>query len=608
MFFFFNFRKYLYVTSSFKETFKNEVKKAEEAVKIAEFILKEAQIKVNYTDGTSLSSPTKDVLQKALEDVKAKHKILQEKRRLGAGVVGIVNIPLEIMEPSHNKQEFLNVKEYNHLLKVMGQYLVQYCKDTGISNRNLTLFWNEFGYQNNKDTERSLDSVQYQRRQAMAIPFIIQCDLCLKWRILPPSTDYEEKECFDIWICANNPNLLENSCHQTEHLPSIPLGTMSTVSPSKNEKEKQLQESVQRYQNRLAEQHRQPQFIPTSRITEFTTTCQTSAPKLSDNPRGGKRSTEGSDSDIEYVSETKITKKSMQKKVKPQQWRHPAALLENVKLAKRPQASSWEMKRKKSQNLMQECKTLTEVKTVNSDLNIIQVLDKSDTDVSLKQENKEASLMKKEKQELCCDILEIKRNSSSPNWESMPVEDLNPSSGNKARVSVSGGCKVASSLTESSQRASVKETVRKLTSNLREILLYFFPEYQVPSELGHTSLEELIGNSELEQCPEKTNKKLKMCFNQIQDVYMAQYEKKLKRKMQSIIYDANRRGVVNEVSLVQCEEKRKTTEDKLNNLRIKLAVLLKKLQLGGPAGDLEQIDSYLEVLLKEDNLFQKTFK
>lgn len=60
---------------------------------------------------------------------------------------------------------------------------------------------------------------------------------------------------------------------------------------------------------------------------------------------------------------------------------------------------------------------------------------------------------------------------------------------------------------------------------------------------------------------------------------MAQYEKKLKRKMQSIIYDANRRGVVNEVSLVQCEEKRKTTEDKLNNLRIKLAVLLKKLQL-----------------------------
>lgn len=59
--------------------------------------------------------------------------------RLGAGVIGIVNIPLEVMEPSHNKQEFLNVQKYNHLLKVMGQYLVQYCKDTGISEYSMAI-------------------------------------------------------------------------------------------------------------------------------------------------------------------------------------------------------------------------------------------------------------------------------------------------------------------------------------------------------------------------------------------------------------------------------------------------------------------------------------
>nr|KAF6475244.1 MORC family CW-type zinc finger 1 [Rousettus aegyptiacus] len=532
-------RKYLYVTSSFKGTFKNEVKKAEEAVKMAELILKEAQIKVNQPD-RSWSSPTKDVLQKAVEDVEAKHKILKEKRRelkkartlslffgvnienrsqagmfiysnnrlikmhekvgpqlklkslLGAGVVGIVNIPLEIMEPSHNKQEFLNVQEYNHLLKVMGQYLVQYCKDTGISNRNLTLFWNEFGYQNNKDREKSLDFIQYQKRQSMAIPFIIQCDICLKWRVLPSSTNHQEKEYFDIWICANNPNLLENSCHHTERLPSIPLGTMSTVSPSKNKKDKQLRESVQKYQNRLTEQ--QPQ-----------------------------------------------------------------------------------------------------------------VLDQSDTNISLKQEKKEVPFMKKEKQEPCSDTAEIKRHSSLLNWESVPMEDLDTSSGHKARVSVSGDCKVPSLLTKSSQSTSVKETVRKLTSNLWEILLYFFPEYQLSSEFSYTSVEELIASSELEQCPEQTNRKLKMCFYQIQNVYMVQYEKKLKRKIQSVIDDANRRGMINDISLVQCEKKRKITEDKLHNLRVKLAALLQKRQLGGPAGDLEQIDSYLEALLKEDNLlFQNT--
>lgn len=49
--------------------------------------------------------------------------------------------------------------------------------------------------------------------------------------------------------------------------------------------------------------------------------------------------------------------------------------------------------------------------------------------------------------------------------------------------------------------------------------------------------------------------------------------------MQSVIYDANRKGVSNEITLVQCENKRKITEDKLNNLRVKLATLLQKLQL-----------------------------
>uniref|UniRef100_A0A2I2ZIN5 MORC family CW-type zinc finger protein 1 n=1 Tax=Gorilla gorilla gorilla TaxID=9595 RepID=A0A2I2ZIN5_GORGO len=664
-------RKYLYVTSSFKGAFKDEVKKAEEAVKIAESILKEAQIKVNQCDRTSLSS-AKDVLQRALEDVEAKQKNLKEKQRelktartlslfygvnvenrsqagmfiysnnrlikmhekvgsqlklkslLGAGVVGIVNIPLEVMEPSHNKQEFLNVQEYNHLLKVMGQYLVQYCKDTGINNRNLTLFCNEFGYQNDIDVEKPLNSIQCQRRQAMGIPFIIQCDLCLKWRVLPSSTNYQEKEFFDIWICANNPNRLENSCHQIERLPSIPLGTMSTISPSKNEKEKQLRESVIKYQNRLAEQRPQ-ENTKTQKIRLLGDDLKhesLSSFELSASHRGQKRNIEETDSDVEYISETKIMKKSMEENMNSQQQRIPVALPENVKLAERSQrsqianittvwraqptegclknaqATSWEMKRKQSLNFVEECNVLTEDEN-KSDSDIILVSDKSNTDVSLKQEKKEIPLLNQEKQELCNDVLAMKRSSSLPSWKSLlnvPMEDVNLSSGHIARVSVSGSCKVASS-PASSQSTPVKETVRKLKSKLREILLYFFPEYQLPSELEEPAL-----SCELEQCPEQMNEKLKMCFNQIQNTYMVQYEKKIKRKLQSIIYDSNTRGIRNEISLGQCENKRKISEDKLKNLRIKLALLLQKLQLGGPEGDLEQIDTYLEALLKEDNL------
>lgn len=58
---------------------------------------------------------------------------------------------------------------------------------------------------------------------------------------------------------------------------------------------------------------------------------------------------------------------------------------------------------------------------------------------------------------------------------------------------------------------------------------------------------------------------------------MVQYEKNMKKKIQSIIYDGSRRAILNEVSLLHCEQKRKLTEDKLNNLHAKMAALLQKL-------------------------------
>ncbi|XP_034371468.1 MORC family CW-type zinc finger protein 1 [Arvicanthis niloticus] len=664
-------RKYQYTTSSFKGKLKTEVKKAEEAVKIAELLLKEVQVKVNQP--YSISSSAKDVLQKALEDVETKHKNLRQKQRalrkartlslffgvhiedkrqagmfiysnnrlikmyekvgpqlktkslLGAGVIGIVNIPLEIMEPSHNKQEFLNVQEYNHLLKVMGQYLIQYCKDTGISNRNLTLFWDEFKYQHSKDTDSSFESLQWQRRQAMAIPSILQCDLCLKWRVLPSPSSYQKKGFSDIWICANNLNNLENSCNQMEYLPSIPLGTMNRKPPSKDEQEKQLQESIQRYQDRLVEaQPQKSQLIVTRKIPEFKSSCLSSAPKEKSklgrikssggepsqgspssvefliSQRGQKRSPGDADSDVEFICMTKIPKKKNVKYLQPS---HAPTLLENLKLEDTAQVSSWEIKRRQSENLVQECKASTEIEASSRDPTVTVVWDKGNTKVSLKQEKEDVPLKKTDKQELCDDAPVAKGNSSALHWKSLPrvqMEDLSSHSGHKVS-SLNGACQFPSSLMPS-RSMSVEETARKLLCNLREILQYFVPEFQLSSEFECISVEKLITNPELERCPESINEKLKTCFKQIQNTYMAQYEKRLKRKMQSIVYEANRRELLNKVFLGQCELKRKRTEEKLSALRAKLALLLQKLQLGGPAGDLQQIDTYLEDLLKEDHL------
>ncbi|KAL8190773.1 UNVERIFIED_CONTAM: hypothetical protein K2H54_060913 [Gekko kuhli] len=164
---------------------------------------------------------------------------------LGAGAVGIVDLPLEVMEPTHNKQSFANVKQYNHLLKSMESYLVQYWKDVGISQKGELFFWNDFGYQGAKWNEKPSDSIQYKRRRAVEIPDIVQCDICLKWRLLSLDTDINNERHHDIWTCA------ENKCHVPENLPSIPLGTSPPSSRSLNGKEKLLVDSIQQCQTKL---------------------------------------------------------------------------------------------------------------------------------------------------------------------------------------------------------------------------------------------------------------------------------------------------------------------------------------------------------------------
>ncbi|XP_020855508.1 MORC family CW-type zinc finger protein 1 [Phascolarctos cinereus] len=665
-------RKYLYVTSSFKGASKNEVKKAEVAVKIAEQMAKEAQFKINKSIQSGLPS-AKDVLKKALEDAEVKQKMLKEKEKelrrpkklylifgvnienrsqdgmfiysnsrlikmhekvgpqlrpgslLGAGVVGIVNIPLEVMEPSHNKQGFLNIKEYNHLLKVMGLYLVQYWKDTGFSNRNPMLFWNEFGYQSNKWLEKPLNSTQYRRRQAKEIPFIIQCDLCLKWRVLPSADDYKKRENLDNWTCADNPNLLENSCHRPEQLPSFPLGTMKQVSTSENEKEKQLRDSVQRYQDKLAERSWNSHLVPASKTTEFLPGLQASAPKKCAKSRivpqrdsserdtwsssvvwsghlSQKRRRSRSSSTSSRVLEGKIPETTVRKKLKVKQSRRH---LENTKTSGSSQISSYEAERKPHQGFVKDAKIMIEDEDSSSGPDLIMFVDESDAVMTLKRE--EESMTNKglvsveDKLKLCADTPEIKQNSSPLNLESLSTDDLSPYPWKKEEGFMKED--VAISLVKPPQSTCVKETVVKLMAQLREILLYFQPYCKLSKDLDCKSMEELMAMCELENCPEKLNKKLQMCCDQIWSVYMVQYEKKVRRKMQSITQQANKTAMNNEAHHKQCKKQIKITEDKLKSLQAKVATLLSNWNLNTPSDDFEHIDSYIEALLNEENLF-----
>ncbi|XP_051846566.1 MORC family CW-type zinc finger protein 1-like [Antechinus flavipes] len=203
---------------------------------------------------------------------------------------------------------------------------------------------------------------------------------------------------------------------------------------------------------------------------------------------------------------------------------------------------------------------------------------------------KEETLMNKglvsvdDKPKLRADTPETKQNSSPLNSESLSADDLSTCPGQKERF-VKHECDVAVPFLKPSQSTCAKKTIEKLMAQLREILLYFHPHSKVSKDLDYKSLEEL------------------MAFFEIWSVYMVQYEKKIRRKMQSLTQQANKTAMNNEAHHKQCEKQIQITENKLKSLRVKVATLLSNWNMSTPSDDLEHIDSYIEALLNEENIF-----
>ncbi|XP_078416583.1 ATPase MORC2-like [Cetorhinus maximus] len=225
--------KYIYISKGFKIRASREVKEAELAVKIAEENMQEAKFKVKELEKTCdnnmeaqnrfklanahsrlLKSQRdvdrkKNLYQEKLRALKDPHKLtfifgvnIEERnldgmfiynnsrlikmyKRIGvqlnrmlrycSGVVGVVDVPSVMMEPTHNKQDFADAKEYHSLLRVMGQFLLQYWKDLGIAQMGVVKFWNEFGYSSTNWNLSPSNALQFKRRRAIEIQVIVQC-------------------------------------------------------------------------------------------------------------------------------------------------------------------------------------------------------------------------------------------------------------------------------------------------------------------------------------------------------------------------------------------------------------------------------------------------
>ncbi|XP_065279200.1 MORC family CW-type zinc finger protein 1 [Emys orbicularis] len=697
-------RMYPYVTSSFKGTAMKEIKKAEVDVKIAEQAVKEAKCQLKHLEESLLHEVNESaqlVLQDSLENAKRMCEKLEEKQRelrrpkklylifginienrsqdgmfiynnsrlvrmyekvgphlkqgsrFSSGAVGMVDVPLEVMEPTHNKQAFVNVKEYNHLLTSMEHYLIQYWKDIGISQKGVTSFWNAFGYLSDKWLEKPSDAIQYKRRRAVEIPALVQCDICLKWRVLSSPTDIENKDHCGIWTCEMIPGPLENKCNRPERLPSIPLGTLNRLSLSPNEKEKLLLDSIQRHQRKLENlQSQKSLLIKSHTVTQCGDSSGTllinkneSVQKTVSQRNAFHREPAPSSSCLDNCSRKQHVQKRgpkrwdisehrviSQKKARPRERQiPPVSLLEKDHRVSLVPLSE-------SQHMLLEKSEVAKIKKEDSDPEIIcgMVSEDETEDLSKCGESKEFLWLNKGsfggKQKQCdlqryiCfdqkDATKIKGNNlPSSKLESALAEDQEGCAEGKVQVAMQETGAVAH-IGESSQCMSGKKTVETLTSLLREVLLYFLPDCELSREqLNCMSAEDLVSMFK-PQGPSEQLKKPALCCSQVMKDYFVQHESKILRKIQSLTRHSCEVAYVSELQQRHCEIQIKATQEKLKTLQEKMSELIRRIHPelltelrkhwqsvkekrdlsleGDHVDDLKQIDGYLEELLKQD--------
>ncbi|XP_070820416.1 ATPase MORC2 isoform X2 [Chaetodon trifascialis] len=301
-------RVYKYSSTRFKTRAEQEVKKADHLAKIAEEKAREAdskRIALEARLGEDLSKDSRAILRKVQDAammlqrdaemkkriLEAKQKALKEPKELNfifgvnieqrdldgmfvyncsrlikmyektgpqleggmacGGVVGVVDVPYLVLEPTHNKQDFADAKEYRHLLKSMGEHLAQYWKDSNIAQKGIVKFWDEFGYLSASWSAPPSSESRYKRRRAMEIPLTIQCDKCLKWRTLPFQMDAVDKRYPDSWVCLMNPDSSQDRCDAPEQKQNLPCGVLKKDKQTAEDKQKELAEKIKQQQEKL---------------------------------------------------------------------------------------------------------------------------------------------------------------------------------------------------------------------------------------------------------------------------------------------------------------------------------------------------------------------
>ncbi|XP_064613507.1 ATPase MORC2-like [Liolophura sinensis] len=295
-------RQYKYSSNRFRSRAENEAKKAEDEAKAAENKAREAESKAKNLEGrygSSMSREQRAELRKAqtlaaeyrkeaqirkqiadrktksLKDPKTLNfifglnienrshdgvfvyncsRLIRMYEKVGpqtdggvccSGIVGIVDVPYLVLEPTHNKQDFADAKEYRHLTRVMGEHMEQYWNSSGVAQQ-ITKFWENFGYVSGNWKDPPSSEPKYLRKRHMQLSMTLQCDKCLKWRILPFSAGNIGFDFPDDWVCEMNTDPSHNRCTAAEQKLNIPEAVFKKEVKTQEMKQQKLEEEIKK--------------------------------------------------------------------------------------------------------------------------------------------------------------------------------------------------------------------------------------------------------------------------------------------------------------------------------------------------------------------------
>jgi hypothetical protein len=143
------------------------------------------------------------------------------------GIVGIVNIPHSVLQPSQYKTDILKTeieKQITKLKKVLDKHMECYLKVFKFQIKEKHKFetlhklWDMFGYDLNRNLIPRVAKDENQkegffRHQYFKTKNLMQCDRCQKFRVLTHESHYVNFKFPDNWVCEN---LNGMTCHEPE--------------------------------------------------------------------------------------------------------------------------------------------------------------------------------------------------------------------------------------------------------------------------------------------------------------------------------------------------------------------------------------------------------